>query len=136
MPGAGPERGDDIADVDALRRCLDARHEAALLAPALGAVAKGHEATDFVFARECALHGDRVGRDACQGMKQLIAGKAKNIINALAFLAPFHHFIAAVMAVAAHQDMDPGPMPADTPDDVLEDRARFLAGRRLTLAQD
>jgi hypothetical protein len=73
---------------------------------------------------------------ARQGMKNLVAGKAKNIINALVFLAPFHHFIAAVMAVAAHQDMDPGPMPADTPDDVLEDRARFLAGRRRALAQD
>src|ERR1700731_3040378 len=35
MSGAGLERGDDIAHIQPLRRCLDAPHEAPLLVPAL-----------------------------------------------------------------------------------------------------
>src|SRR5216684_1182266 len=88
MPGAGLERGDDIAHIQPLRGCLDARHEAPLLVPAFCAVAKGLEAAQLVFARERALHGDRL--------------------------------VAAVMAVATHQDVDLGPMPADAFDDMLE----------------
>src|SRR5467141_5032071 len=136
MPGAGLERGDDIAHIQPLRRCLDARHEASLLVPALCAVAKGLEAAQPVFAPERALHGDRVGRLARQSIKNIVAGEAKNVVDALGFLAPLHRLVAAVMAVAAHQDVDLGPMPADAFDDMLEDRADLLAGRRLALAQD
>src|SRR5258708_27349889 len=119
-----------------LWRCLDARHQAPLLVPALCAVAKGLEAAQLVFARERALHGDRVGRLARQSMKSIVAGEAKDVVDALGFLAPLHRLGAAVMAVAAHQDVDLGPMPADAFDDMLEDRADLLAGRRLALAQD
>src|SRR5260370_22823377 len=135
MLGAGFERGDDIAHIQRLLSCLDARHEAPLLAPALCAVAKGLEAAQLVFARERALHGDRVGRLARQSMKSIVAGEAKNVVGALGFLAPLHRLVAAVMAVAAPPDVDLGPMPADAFDDMLEDRADLLAGRRLALAQ-
>ena len=40
------------------------------------------------------------------------------------------------MAVAAHQDLDLGPVLADAPDDVLEDGAYFRAARRLARPQD
>ena len=40
------------------------------------------------------------------------------------------------MRVAAHQDLDPGPVLADALDDVLENRAHLGAGRRLAGAQD
>src|SRR3981189_1058150 len=136
MPGAGLEGGDDIAHIQPLRRCLDARHEASLLVPALCTVAKGLEAAKLVFARERAEHGDRVGRLARQSMKNIVAGEAKNVVNPLGFFTPLHRLVAAVMAVAAHQDADLGPMPADAFDDMLEDRADLRAGRRLALAQD
>src|ERR1700730_13144967 len=136
MSGAGLERGDDIAHIQPLRRCLDARHEAPLLVPALCTVAKGLEAAQLVFARERALHGDRVGRLARQSMKSIVAGEAKNVVNALGFFAPLHRLVAAVMAVATHQDVDLGPMPADAFDDMLEDSADLFAGWRLALAQD
>src|SRR6266436_7563383 len=55
--GPSLERGDDIAHIQPLRRCLDARHQAPLLVPAFCAVAKGLEAAQLVFARERALHG-------------------------------------------------------------------------------
>src|ERR1700694_443214 len=79
---------------------------------------------------------DRVGRLARHSMKNVVAGEAKNVVHTWGFLAPLHRLVAAVMAVAAHQDADLGPMPADTFDDMLEDRANLFAGRRLALAQD
>jgi len=82
------------------------------------------------------LHGDRVGRFARQSIKNIVAGEAKNVVDALGFLTPLHRLVAAVMAVATHQDVDLGPMPADAFDDMLEDRADLFAGRRLALAQD
>ena len=82
------------------------------------------------------MHGDRVGRLARQSIKNIVAGEAKNVVDALGFLAPPHRLVAAVMAVATHQDVDLGPMPADAFDDMLEDRADLFAGRRLALAQD
>src|SRR6266542_4611171 len=69
-------------------------------------------------------------------MKNIVAGEAKNVVDALGFFAPLHRLVAAVMAVATHQDVDLGPMPADAFDDMLEDRANLLAGRCLALAQD
>ena len=83
-----------------------------------------------------ALHGYRLGRLARYSVKNFVAAEAKNVVNARGFLAPLHRLVAAVMAVAAHQDVDLGPMPADALDDMLEDRANFFAGRRLALAQD
>src|SRR4029453_1039903 len=59
MPGAGLERADDIAHVQPLGGCLDARHEAPLLVPASGAIAKGLEAAQLVFARERAARRSR-----------------------------------------------------------------------------
>ncbi len=50
--------------------------------------------------------------------------------------APFHGLVAAIMAVAAHQNVHIGPVRANVLDHVLEDGAHFLAGRRLALAQD
>ena len=35
------------------------------------------------------------------------------LVDALGFLTPLHRLVAAVMAVATHQDVDLGPMPAD-----------------------
>src|SRR5215204_3547619 len=69
-------------------------------------------------------------------MKNIVAGEGKNVVNALGFFAPLHRLVAAVMAVAAYQDVDLGPMPADTLDDMLEDRADLFAGWRLARAQD
>ena len=92
MLGTGRERGDDIAHIQPLRGCLDARHEAPLLVPAPGAIAKGLEAAQLVLARERALHGDRVGRLARQSMKNIVAGEAKNVVNVL---VSSHHSIAS-----------------------------------------
>src|SRR5262245_22035745 len=103
MPGAGLERGDDITDIQTLGRRLDAGHKTPLQAPGLCDVAKSLDAATFVLARKRALHAYRVGRLARQGMKQVVAGKAENIVNAVVFAA-FHRFVAAVMAVAAYQD--------------------------------
>src|SRR5262249_16981460 len=133
MPGAGLERGDDIADIETLGRGLDAGHEAALLVPTLGTVAKGCEGAPLVLARERALDGHRISRLLRQGTENLVATEAKNVVNALAF-APLHHFVAAIVTVAAHQDSDCGPMVADALDDVLEDGPGFRAGRRLARA--
>jgi hypothetical protein len=42
------------------------------------------------------LHGDRVGRLARQSMKNIVAGEAKNVVDALGFLAPLHRLVATV----------------------------------------
>jgi hypothetical protein len=68
-------------------------------------------------------------------LRTALTPKPKNVVNTLLF-APFHRFDPAVMAVAAHQDADLGPVTADAPDHVLEDGAHLHAGGRLALAQD
>src|SRR5207342_3859647 len=68
-------------------------------------------------------------------MEHRIAAKPEDVVNAVG-IAPTHRFRPAVMAVTAHQDAHLGPVPADTRDDMFEDRAYLHPRWGLALAQD
>src|SRR6185312_16648244 len=76
-----------------------------------------------------------IGAFLGHGLENRVAAKAKNVVDALVF-APFHGLNPAVMAVAAHQDANFGPVAADAPDHVLEDSTHLHTGGHFALAQD
>ncbi len=63
-----------------------------------------------------------------------VPGKPETISTPLIF-QQFHDLGGAVMAVAAHRDLDPGPMMTDTRDDMPEDSCRLRAGGPLAGTQ-
>src|SRR6202790_1099005 len=129
------ERGDDVADVETLQRGFDARSDAALLIPALGAVTQHGEGAQLCRGTCGTLDAQHIGGFLGHGFEYRVAAKAKNVVDALLF-APFHRFDPAIMAVAADEDFDFGPVNADAPDHVLEDGAHLHPGGRLALAPD
>src|SRR4029077_11259948 len=129
------ERGDDVADIETLLRGFDARGDAALPIPALGAVTQHGKGAQLCRGTCGTLDAQHIGGFLGHGFEYRVAAKAKNVVDALLF-APFHRFDPAIMAVAAHQNVDLGPVAADAPDHVLEDGAHLHPGGRLALAQD
>ena len=63
-----------------------------------------------------------------------VAGKPENVAVAL-ILQQVHDLGRAVMAVATHRDLDPGPMAPDAADDVAQDPRRLVTGWPLARTQ-
>lgn len=63
-----------------------------------------------------------------------VAGKPENVAAALIF-QPVHDLGRAVMAIAAHGDLDPRPVLLETADDVLHNPGRLFSGGPLAGAQ-
>ena len=64
-----------------------------------------------------------------------VAGEAKDVADALA-LAPRHRLGPAVVAVAAHQNLDRRPAGADAADHVTQHQGYLGPVRRLARTQD
>jgi hypothetical protein len=108
---------DDEAAVGTLGPRLDARDDAALDIPAFGCVTEIAVAADLLrFARDAA-QGGVLGKRTNLAQQHWIAGKAEDVADAVA-LAPSHRLWPAVMAVAAHHDLDRRPAGADAADDM------------------
>ena len=63
-----------------------------------------------------------------------VAGKPENVAVAL-ILQQVHDLGRAVMAVATHRDLDPGPVAPDAADDVAQDPRRLVTGWPLARTQ-
>ena len=69
-----------------------------------------------------------IGQPWCEDLAQPgVAGKPENVAVAL-ILQQVHDLGRAVMAVATHRDLDPGPMAPDAADDVAQDPRRLVTG--------
>jgi hypothetical protein len=88
------------------------------------------EAAHFVLAR-LAPHLAQAAPRACDLIKAHVGRKAEDVIAAR-LLALCHHRLAAVMPVAAHEDLSTRPAAADAPDHMMQHARRLLAGRALT----
>ena len=106
------EIGDDEAAVDTLGSGLDAGDDAALDYPTLGGVVEFTVATDLFRPAVEAADGGILGEIADLAQQHAVAGEAEDVADALA-LAPCHRLGPAVMAVAAHQNLDRRPAGTD-----------------------
>ena len=74
-------------------------------------------AADLIGVTSDPCHGSLFG-DACHCREEdVVAGQAEDVADPVA-LAPAHRFRPAIVAVAAHQDVDPWPARADGANDV------------------
>ena len=119
------EVGDDEAHVSAHGRRLDACDELARPAPLAGPVGQLMEAAH----RRLPLRAPHValGAPGCRDLQQLgVDGKADDVVAAHGFQQR-QRGLAAIVAVAPHQDLDVRPMLADADDDVAQDLGYLLA---------
>src|SRR5207245_8113609 len=114
------EVGDHEPAVRALVRRLDPGDHTAFRAPGLGGVGELAEAPDLVDLALDPLQRRRLGEGRDASEQDWVAGQAEEVGDAVA-LAPAHRLRPTVVAVAAHQDVDPGPAPADGADHVAQD---------------
>src|ERR1700682_3869826 len=103
--GQTAQIGDDEAAIGALRSGLDAGDDAALDFPALGGVEEVAITADLISLTADPSHGGILGEIADPVQQHCVAGEAKDVADALA-LAPRHRLGPAVVAVAAHQNLD------------------------------
>ncbi len=133
--GQARQIGDDEAAVGALGTGLDAGDDAALdLVPAFGGVAEIAVAPNL-FSLACeATQSGVFGERADLAQQHRIAGEPEDVADTLA-LAPRHRLGPAVMAVAAHDDLDCRPASADAADDMTQHQRHLGPVRRLAGAQ-
>jgi len=114
------QRGDDVANVDASAQHvilvagtrLDPGHDTPLLIPRLGRVAFLGKATQHLGLALRSPHPDIIGNRLDKTIEHNIAGEPKNVVDAVV-LAPRHRLRAAVVAIAAQDDVGLGPVPAN-----------------------
>ena len=114
---------------------LDAGDDAALDVPAFGGIAELAIAADLLRLAGEATQSGVVGERTDLAQQHRVAGQPEDEADAPA-LAPRHRVGAAVMAVAAHDDLDCRPADANTADDVAQDQSHLGPVRRLAGAQD
>jgi hypothetical protein len=114
---------------------LDTSDDAALDGPAFGGVAELAIAADLFPVTVKAAEGSVLGERADLAQQYRVAGQPEDVADAVA-LAPCHGFGPAVMAVAAHHDLDLGPAGADATDDMAQDQRHLGPVWRLAGAQD
>jgi hypothetical protein len=111
-------------------RGLDARDHPPLGRPGFGGIGERAEATHVVGLALDAAHVGILGESGNSGQQDRVAGEPEDVADAVA-LAPGHGFVPGVVAVAAHQDLDPGPAGANRFHDMPQDQGDLGAGRRL-----
>src|SRR6516162_4404970 len=137
------QRGDDVADIEASaqhivflgRAGLDTRHGAAFPGPGFCGIVCLGIATQRGMLAFSPAHPDIVGDGLHEPVEDSIAGKPKDVIDAVR-LTPAHRLLAAVMAVAADGDVRVGPMPTHAADEAAQPAANFLARWRFAGAED
>jgi hypothetical protein len=127
--------GDDEAAVSSLGAGLDAGDDAALDGPAFRGIAEVAVATDLVALAGKAAQGGILGERGDVAEQHRVAGQPKDVADALA-LAPCHRFGPAVMAVAAHDDLDRRPAGADAADNMAQHQRHLGPVRCLAGTQD
>src|SRR5271156_7177661 len=114
MLGAARERGNDIADIEAELRRLEAGDQAAPRLPALGRVAQRRPGPPRRSALLGASYTQRVGPRPHHAGQHVVAGEAEDVADSIGF-APGHRLGPAAMAVAAHPEGDLSPAAAGAP---------------------
>ena len=122
---AALEVGDDEARVGAQVRRLDTGDELARAAPLAGLVGQLMEAAHRrLHPRAALLALLAPGRGDLEELG--VDGEAEDVVAAHGFQQR-QRGLAAIVAVAAHQDLDVGPVLADAADDVTQDLRHLLA---------
>ena len=106
--GLARERGDDVARV-----------EAAFPVPRAGSVIEASETVHPVGAGLGAAHLEAVAGVVHEAVRHRMARQSEDVVDAVR-LVPRRGLGAAVMAVAPHGESGVGPVPADTPHQVLQ----------------
>ena len=131
LGAAALEVGDDVADVEPLGAGLDARGDAALAAPGLGAIAGlGVAAHAPAPGSRRAAPGHRRRSISTRRLSTALPGRPKNVVEGIGF-APRHHFGTAVMTIAADGQARVRPMTADAAHQAAQMAADFVSGRCL-----
>jgi hypothetical protein len=117
--GQARQIGDDKAAVGTLGPSLDAGDDTALDIPALGGVAEIAVAADLYSLASNPAQCGILGQRADLAQQHRVTGQPEDVADALA-LAPRHRLGPAVMAVAAHDDLDCRPAGADMADDMAQ----------------
>src|SRR5512145_1228456 len=144
--GRAFERGGDVADVNflpavarlprvGLARALDARDHAPRPRPAPRLVLQARVAAQLFLRADGVPEAQVVAGLRNQGIQHAVAGQAEDEGFAVV-LAPRHHLVAAIVAVAAPDQTRSRPMPLEASGDVLDDGAHLRALRRAGGAQD
>lgn len=130
------EIGDDEAGIDAERRGLDTGDDPAFGLPTLGAIAKFTEAPDFFLVRMGVPVQDGAGHVALNHAGQhRIAGQSEDVADRGA-LTPRHGLGPAIVAVAAHDDLDLRPPGTQSAHHMAYHQGNFGAGRGLARPQE
>ena len=117
-------------------RDFDTGDSPALDFPARGAVAKRTMAPYlFQFGMGIAIHEGASDVALDHAVQHRIAGQPEDVADAVA-LAPCHPLGAAIVVVAADDDLDRRPPGAQGPHDVAEHQGDFRAGRGFARPQE
>lgn len=116
-------------------RRFDPDDDPALDLPGAGGVAELAEAPNLVRLAGKPAHRRVFGPISDAPKQDGVAAQAEDVADAISF-APAHGLLAAVMAVAAHQDIDARPAGAEGVYDVAQHQRHLGAIRRLAGARD
>src|SRR5512145_1982374 len=140
------ERGGDVADVDllpavarlprvGLARALDARDHAPRPRPAPRLVLQARVAAQLFLRADGVPEAQVIASLFNHGIQHAVAGQAEDEGLAIV-LAPCHHLVAAIVAVAAPDQTRSRPVPLEAPGDVLDDGPHLRTLRRARGPQD
>ena len=129
------EVGDDEPAIGALRRGLHAGDDLPRDLPGLGGIAELGVAARLGRRAGEPSHGGGVGQGRDLTEQSLVAGEAEDVADPVP-LQPAQGLGPAVVAVAADQDLDPGPVLTDRADEVAQDERDLGPARGLARPQD